>query len=117
MCIRDSPYAFVVLVENAGGGLTNAGAVANTVLQAAVNKMCIRDRAYAALVLTQWFCYVLMRTMDRSGFEVEMIAFFLCTLGLEICATSTPDDLTKEIILITGLRPVHHRHQIGRAHV
>ena len=32
------PYAFVVLVENAGGGLTNAGAVANTVLQAAVNK-------------------------------------------------------------------------------
>ena len=26
--------------------------------------------------------------------------FFLCTLGLEICATSTPDDLTKEIILI-----------------
>ena len=32
------PYAFVVLVENAGGGLTNAGAVANTVLQAAVSK-------------------------------------------------------------------------------
>ena len=32
------PYAFVVLVENAGGCLTNAGAVANTVLQAAVNK-------------------------------------------------------------------------------
>ena len=56
--------------------------------------------AFAALSLTQWFCYVLMRTMDRSGFEVETIAFFLCTLGLEICATSTPDDLTKEIILI-----------------
>ena len=30
------PYAFVVLVENAGGGLTNAGPVANAVLQAAV---------------------------------------------------------------------------------
>ena len=30
------PYAFVVLVENAGGGLTNAGPVANQVLQAAV---------------------------------------------------------------------------------
>ena len=56
--------------------------------------------SFAALALTQWFCYVLMRTMDRSGFEVETIAFFLCTLGLEICATSTPDDLTKEIILI-----------------
>ena len=32
----DHPYAFVVLVENAGGGLTNAGPIANTVLQAAV---------------------------------------------------------------------------------
>lgn len=30
------PYAFVVLVENAGGGLRNAGPVANTVLQAAI---------------------------------------------------------------------------------
>lgn len=32
----EHPYAFVVLVENAGGGLTNAGPVANQVLQAAV---------------------------------------------------------------------------------
>lgn len=31
------PYAFVVLVENAGGGLRNAGPVANTVLQAAIS--------------------------------------------------------------------------------
>lgn len=31
------PYAFVVLVENGGGGLSVAGNVANTVLQAAVN--------------------------------------------------------------------------------
>lgn len=31
------PYAFVVLVENGGGGLTNAGPVANQVLQAAVS--------------------------------------------------------------------------------
>lgn len=30
------PYAFVVLVENGGGGLSVAGSVANTVLQAAV---------------------------------------------------------------------------------
>ena len=29
-------YAFVVLIEHAGGGLTNAGPVANAVLQAAV---------------------------------------------------------------------------------
>ena len=31
------PYAFVVILEHAGGGLANAGPVANTVLQAAVS--------------------------------------------------------------------------------
>jgi peptidoglycan glycosyltransferase len=33
---EDHPYAFVVIVEHGGGGLKNAGSVANTVLQAAV---------------------------------------------------------------------------------
>ena len=32
----DHPYAFVVVIEHGGGGLANAGAVANAVLQAAV---------------------------------------------------------------------------------
>lgn len=33
----EHPYAFAVIAENAGGGLANAGAIANTVLQAAVS--------------------------------------------------------------------------------
>ena len=33
----DHPYAFVVVIENGGGGLRNAGPVANAVLQAAVS--------------------------------------------------------------------------------
>lgn len=56
--------------------------------------------AFFALVLAEWFCYILMRTMDRSGFEVETIAFFLCTLGLCVCASSTPDEMTRQVILI-----------------
>ena len=32
----DHPYAFVVVIENGGGGLRNAGSVANAVLQTAV---------------------------------------------------------------------------------
>ena len=32
------PYAFVVLLERGGGGLVNAGPIANTVLQAAVRE-------------------------------------------------------------------------------
>ncbi len=34
---EDTPYAIVVIVEHAGGGLANAGPIVNTVLQAAVN--------------------------------------------------------------------------------
>ena len=39
MCIRDrdTPYAFVVLVENSGGGSSVAGSVAAKVLDVIVN--------------------------------------------------------------------------------
>ncbi|NCC67481.1 MAG: penicillin-binding protein 2, partial [Clostridia bacterium] len=35
---EDHPYAFTVIIEKGGGGLANAGVLANTVLQAAVAK-------------------------------------------------------------------------------
>ena len=53
-----------------------------------------------ALMAAEWFCYLFMRTLGRSGFEPETLAFFLTTLGVEVCATSTPDDMLKEVILI-----------------
>lgn len=56
--------------------------------------------AFAGLVLLEWLCYLLIRSMDRSGFEPETIAFFLCTLGLAVCATATPDALTFQLILL-----------------
>ena len=55
--------------------------------------------AFAGLVLIEWMCYLLIRSMDRSGFEPETIAFFLCTLGLAVCCTATPDELTFHVIL------------------
>ncbi len=56
--------------------------------------------AFAGLILLEWLCYLLIRSMDRSGFEPETIAFFLCTLGLAICATATPGELTFQLILL-----------------
>ena len=56
--------------------------------------------AFAGLVLIEWLCYFLIRSMDRSGFEPETIAFFLCTLGLAVCATATPKALTFQLILL-----------------
>ena len=35
---EEHPYAFVVMIEQGGGGLSAAGSLANTLLQAAVNR-------------------------------------------------------------------------------
>ena len=56
--------------------------------------------AFFALMAAEWFCYLFMRTLGRTGFEPETLAFFLTTLGLEVCATSTPEDMFKEVVLI-----------------
>lgn len=55
---------------------------------------------FAALILAQWGCFLLMRAIDRRGFETETLAFFLCTLGLAVCASAAPGELVKQIILL-----------------
>jgi len=54
---------------------------------------------FVALICIQWACYHAMRLMERSGFEVETIAFYLSTLGMSVAASSTPEDMFKQIIL------------------
>lgn len=55
---------------------------------------------FAALAVTQWCYYFIMRAIDRSGFEVETLAFFLSTLGLAVVTTCAPDDMLKQLILL-----------------
>ena len=54
---------------------------------------------FLSLIMLQWSCYNAMRIMGRSGFEVETLAFYLTTLGMSVAATSTPDDMFKQILL------------------
>ena len=59
---------------------------------------------FFSLMMLQWSCYNAMRIMGRSGFEVETLAFYLSTLGMSVAATSTPDDMYKQILLtLTGV--------------
>lgn len=55
---------------------------------------------FAAVIVTQWCYYFVMRAIDRSGFEVETLAFFLSTLGVAVVATSAPEDMLKQLILL-----------------
>ena len=60
--------------------------------------------AFLALIVLEWFCYLVMRSVRRTGFEPETIAFFLSTLGMEVCASSTPDEMFRQVLfLIIGV--------------
>ena len=56
--------------------------------------------AFLALIVLEWFCYLVMRSVRRTGFEPETIAFFLSTLGTEVCASSTPDDMLRQVLFL-----------------
>ena len=56
--------------------------------------------AFLCLISLQWCCFFAMRALDLSGFEIETLAFFLSSLGLSVVASSSPDDIYKQIILL-----------------
>ena len=58
--------------------------------------------AYATLALLEWAVYMMMRLVDRTGFEIELLAFYLTTLGLEVAVTSTPEDMFKQVMLMVA---------------
>ncbi len=55
---------------------------------------------FAVLILLEWSCYWAMRLIGRSGFEVEIIAFYLTGLGVSVTASAAPQDMFKQSVLI-----------------
>ena len=55
--------------------------------------------AFGVVMLAQWSLYLLMRAMDRRGYELETLAFFLSTLGMAVCASAAPSELAKQMLL------------------
>ena len=54
---------------------------------------------FLTLIVLQWSCYNAMRLINRSGFEVETLAFYLSSLGMSVAASFTPEDMYKQILL------------------
>jgi len=52
------------------------------------------------LTLVMWVYCIGMKILRRSAFEMETIAFFLCTLNLAVVATSAPGSVLKQLISI-----------------
>ena len=59
---------------------------------------------FLGVTAAMWIYCLTMRAMRRVGFEMELIAFFLCTLGLSVTASTNPDDLVKNFLtMMAGL--------------
>ena len=52
------------------------------------------------LIAIMWVCYLVTRAVRRVSFEVETLAFFLCTIGMSVTATSSQIDMIKQLVLI-----------------
>ena len=59
---------------------------------------------FSGLVICQWLLLLFYICIHRTSFEVETIAFFLCTLGMAVIATVTPGETLKQLVsMVLGL--------------
>lgn len=54
--------------------------------------------SYFGTMVLMWGLFFFNKIMRRSGFEVETIAFFLCTMGLGVIASVAPGELIKTLL-------------------
>lgn len=53
---------------------------------------------FGGIMLCQWLLLLLFVCMRRYSFEVETIAFFLCTMGMAVIATILPGETVKQLV-------------------
>ncbi|MBQ1691083.1 MAG: FtsW/RodA/SpoVE family cell cycle protein, partial [Firmicutes bacterium] len=56
--------------------------------------------AFGGLFIIEWIYVLAVRISKRRGLEMEVMAFFLCTLSLAVIASKNPGDLVKQTIAI-----------------
>lgn len=55
-------------------------------------------QGFGSILICQWMLLLFYSLIDRSSFEVETLAFFLCTMGVAVLATVKPGDIRKQVI-------------------
>lgn len=59
---------------------------------------------FGGIMLCQWLLLVFYICIRRTSFEVETIAFFLCSIGMCIISTVVPDEVVKQLVaMVIGL--------------
>ncbi len=61
-------------------------------------------QGFLGIALCQWILYIFYCLIQRKSFEVETIAFFLCTIGMAAISTVKPQETVKQLIaMIMGV--------------
>ncbi len=61
-------------------------------------------QGFGGIVLCQWLLFLFYAVIRRKSFEVETIAFFLCTIGMAAIATVRPYETVKQLVaMILGV--------------
>lgn len=55
---------------------------------------------FAGIAMMQWLLLLFYVFIRRTSFEVETIAFFLCTMGMAVIGTVTPGEAVKQLIAV-----------------
>ena len=61
-------------------------------------------QGFGGVLLCQWLLFVFYSVIRRTSFEVETIAFFLCTMGMAAIATVKPGESIKQLVaMVLGI--------------
>ncbi len=55
---------------------------------------------FAGITAAQWGVLMFYACIRRSAFEVETLAFFLCTMGMNVIAATAPGEALKQLIAL-----------------
>ena len=55
---------------------------------------------FGGICAAQWLVLAFYACIRRSAFEVETIAFFLCTMGMNVIAATVPGEAVKQLIAL-----------------
>ena len=55
---------------------------------------------FGGIIAAQWLLLIFYASIHRSSFEVETLAFFLCTMGMAAIASVRPGETVKQLIAL-----------------
>ena len=59
---------------------------------------------FGGIAVCQWLLLLFYLCIRRTSFEIETLAFFLCTMGMAVIAAVDPDETVKQLIaMVLGL--------------